>query len=79
MIGRIVFHVVPSSGRFYVWRTTKEAQNSEGLLPKVTRGGSVMAWAAISWYSILLVPLLPFMVESLQESVWTGWVIRCIP
>jgi hypothetical protein len=28
--------------------------------------GSVMVWAAIPWYSILLVPLLPFMADLLQ-------------
>jgi hypothetical protein len=27
-----------------------------------------MVWAAISWYSILLVPLLPSMVELQQEE-----------
>jgi hypothetical protein len=43
-----------------------------------TRGGSVMVWA-ILWYSILLVPLLPFMAELLQGSTWTGWVSRCVP
>jgi hypothetical protein len=31
-----------------------------------TRRGSVMVWAAISWYNILLLPLLPFMAELLQ-------------
>jgi hypothetical protein len=36
-----------------------------------TRVGSVMVWAAVSWYSILLVPLLPFMAELLQGSTWT--------
>jgi hypothetical protein len=28
-----------------------------------------MFWAKISWYNILLVPLLPFMVEMLQGSM----------
>jgi hypothetical protein len=28
-----------------------------------TWGGSVMAWATPSWYSILLAPLLPFRAE----------------
>jgi hypothetical protein len=32
--------------------------------------GSVMVWAAISWYSILLVPFLPFMAELLQGSMY---------
>jgi hypothetical protein len=34
-----------------------------------------MIWAAISWYSILLVPLLPFRAKLLQGSMWAGWVI----
>jgi hypothetical protein len=37
-----------------------------------------MVWAAIVWYSILLVLLLPFMAELLQGNSWTG-IIRCIP
>jgi hypothetical protein len=37
-----------------------------------------MVWATITWYIILLVPLLPLMAELLQGSTWTGWVIRCI-
>jgi hypothetical protein len=42
-----------------------------GSVPTVQDGeGSVMVWAAISWYSILLVPLLPFMAELLQGSTW---------
>jgi hypothetical protein len=32
-------------------------------------GGFMMVCAAISWYSILLVPLLPFMVKLLQGQV----------
>jgi hypothetical protein len=36
------------------------------------RGGSMMVWAAILRYSILLVPLLPFMAESVQGGMWTG-------
>jgi hypothetical protein len=43
-----------------------------------TRGGSVMVWAALSWYNILLVPPLPFMAEIVQGSTWKDWVIRYI-
>jgi hypothetical protein len=69
----------PASGRVFVWRTLKEAYNVECLVPTVKhRGGSVMVWAAVSCHSIPLVPLLPFMAKLLQESTWTGWVIRCI-
>jgi hypothetical protein len=39
----------------------------------------LMVGAAISWYSILLVPLLPFITELLQGSTWTGGVIWRIP
>jgi hypothetical protein len=73
------FMLFPASGRVYAWRTSKEACNSECLVPAVKhRGGSVMVRAAASWYSVLLVPLLPLMAELLQGSTWTGWVIRCI-
>jgi hypothetical protein len=70
----------PTSGRGYVRRTLKETCNPECLVPTVKHGrASVIVLAAISWYSILLVPLLPFMAELLQGSTWTGWVIECIP
>jgi hypothetical protein len=74
------FTLFPASGKVYVQRTLKEAYNPECLVPTVKHGGGpVMVWAAISWYSILLVPLLLFMAELLQGSTWTGSVIRCIP
>jgi hypothetical protein len=48
------FTLLPASGRVYVWRTPKEAYNPECLVPTVKHGGgSVMVWAAISWYSIV--------------------------
>jgi hypothetical protein len=75
------FTLFPASGRIFVWRTPKEAYNSSmpGSVPTVERGGgSVIVWAE-SWYNILLVPLLHFTAELLQESVQAGWVIRCIP
>jgi len=54
----------------------KEAYNLECLVPTVKhRGGSVMIWAAISWYSagpiITLVKLLPV-------TTWTFLVTRYI-
>jgi hypothetical protein len=74
------FTLFAKSGSVYISRTPKEAYNLECLVPTVKHGGGfVMVWAAVSWYNILLVPLLPFMAELLQGSTWAGWVIRCIP
>jgi hypothetical protein len=61
----VVLHAVP-----YI-RKSLRLENTRGSLQtgmprsnSETRGGSVMVWAAISWYSILLVPLLlPFIAE----------------
>jgi hypothetical protein len=64
------FMSFPTPGRVYVWRTSMEAYNPECLVPTVKHwGGSVVVWEAISRYSILLVPLLPFTAESLQRSM----------
>jgi hypothetical protein len=74
------FTLFPTAGRVYVWKTPKKAYNMEYLvLTEKHRGDSAMVWAAISLYSILLAPLLPFMPQVLHGSTWTGWVIRCIP
>jgi hypothetical protein len=74
------FMLFPMSGRVYVWRTPTEAYNPECLISTVNHEGCPMiVWAAISWYSNLLVPYLSFMAELLQGSRWTGWLIRCIP
>jgi hypothetical protein len=74
------FTLFSTSGGVYVWRTPKEAYNPNCLVPTVKQGGgSVIVRATISWYIILLVPLLPFMAKLPQGSMWTGWVIRCIP
>lgn len=46
------FTLFPTSGRVYVWRTPSQAYDTDCLLPRVKHGGgSVMIWAAISWYS----------------------------
>jgi hypothetical protein len=46
------FTLFPTSGWVYVWRTPKEVDNPECLVPTVKHGGgSMMIWAAISWYS----------------------------
>jgi hypothetical protein len=66
------FTLLPTSGRVYVSRATKEAYNPECLVPTVKHvGGSVKIWAAVLWYSILLVPLLHFMTELLRGCTWT--------
>jgi hypothetical protein len=65
---KLAFTLFPT-WRAYVWRTPKEAYNPECLVPTVKHGGgSVMAWAAVWWHSILLVSLLPFMTVLLQRS-----------
>jgi hypothetical protein len=47
------FTLFPTSGRVYVWRTSKEAYNPECLVPREKHaGGSVKVWAAISCYSV---------------------------
>jgi hypothetical protein len=69
MVIWVVLHALP-----YI-RESLCLENTKGSLQSC----SVLVWAAISWYSILLVPLLPFMAELLQRSTWTGWVIRNIP
>jgi hypothetical protein len=74
------FTLFSTSGRVYVWRTPKKAYNPECLVPTVKHGGgSMIVWMEISWYRILLVPLLTFMAKELQRNMWTGWVIRCFP
>jgi len=46
------FTLFPTSGWVYVWRTSKQVNKPECLVPTVKHGGgSVMIWAAISWYS----------------------------
>jgi hypothetical protein len=65
------FMLFPTSGRAYIWRIPKETHNSKCLVPTVKhRGDSVKVWAAILWYSILLVPSLTFMAELLQGIMW---------
>jgi hypothetical protein len=47
------FTLFPTSGKLYVGRIPKKAYNPECLVPTVQHGeGSVMVWAAISWYSV---------------------------
>jgi len=42
----------PTTGLVHVYRTPMDAYNSNCRLPTVKHiGGSVMIWAAISWYS----------------------------
>jgi hypothetical protein len=78
----VVHHAVP-----YISKSLR-LENTQGSLQLGFRsfniesregGCSVIVWATILWYNILLVPLLPFMEELLQGSTWTGWLIRCAP
>jgi hypothetical protein len=74
------FTLFPTSGRVLSFENTQGGLQCGMPGSNSEKGGSsVMVWAAMSRYSILLVPLLPFMAELLQENIWTGWVIRCIP
>jgi hypothetical protein len=81
MVRCVVFHAVPYIRKSLCLENTQGSLKSgmTGSVPTVKhRGGSVMVWAAVLWYSTLLVPLLPFMAELLEGSTWAGWVIRCI-
>jgi hypothetical protein len=43
----------PTSGRVYVWDNSQGSMHSRMPVPTVKNGGgSVMVWAAISWYSV---------------------------
>jgi hypothetical protein len=60
-----------TSQRVYVSRTPNEAYDLECLVrfQQSNMGeGSVMVWAAILWYTTLLVPLLSFMARLLQRN-----------
>jgi hypothetical protein len=76
MVRLVVLHAVITSGRIYVWRTSEETSketSKETYKPECLVGrSSVMVWVAMSWYSILLVLLLPFAAELLQGSMWAG-------
>jgi hypothetical protein len=62
------FTLFPTSGRVYVMRIHKETHSRIPGFNSETWVGSVMLCAAISWYSILLVPLLSFTTEILLET-----------
>jgi hypothetical protein len=73
MVRWVVLHAVPHIRKSLRLENIQGSLQSgmPGSVPKVKHGvGSVMLCAAISCYSILLVPLLPFMVELLQGSTW---------
>jgi hypothetical protein len=49
---------------------TQGAHNPECLVPTVKQGGDcVMVWVARSWYSILLIPSLPFMAREYMNRL----------
>jgi transposase len=46
------FTLFPTTGRVHVWRTPAQAYDPDCLRPTVKHGGgSVMVWAAMSWFS----------------------------
>lgn len=46
------FTLFPTTGRVHVWRTPAQAYDRDCLLPTVKHGGgSVIIWAAMSWFS----------------------------
>jgi hypothetical protein len=72
MVRWVALRAVP-----YIKKSLRFGNNQGSLqsgMPVKHRGGSVMVWAAISWYSVLLVPLFPFRAELLHGSTWKGWV-----
>jgi hypothetical protein len=80
MITWVVLHAVPFIRKSLCLESTQESlQSGMPGSNNETRGWSVIVLAAISWHSILLVPLLPFMTKLLEGSTWTGWVIWSIP
>jgi hypothetical protein len=62
VVGWVVLHAVPHIRKSL--RLVKTQGSLQSGMPgsnSETGGGSVMVWAVISWYSILLAPLLPIM------------------
>jgi len=52
MVRFVIPHVVPNIRLSFCLENTQEAYNTECLVPTVKcGGGSMMMWAAISWYS----------------------------
>jgi hypothetical protein len=71
------FTLFPISGIVYIWRTPKEAYNLEWLVPTVKHGrGSVMVWAAISWYSTVKPRFIVF-VGGPEKKRWLREKDRC--
>jgi hypothetical protein len=82
MFRRVILHAVPNI------RKSLNSKNTQGGLQSRMTGSNSetrgrfcdgLGSNIVVQYCILLVPLLTFMAELLQESTWTGCVIRCIP
>jgi hypothetical protein len=82
MVSWVVLHAVPHIRRSLRLENIQGSLQSgmPGSVPTVKHvGGFMKVWAAVSWCSILLVPLLPLKAKLLEGSTWTGWVNRCSP
>jgi hypothetical protein len=74
MVRWVVLTLFPTSGKVYFWRTPRRPTIRNTWFRQWNTGE---VWAAISWYSILLVPLISLMAELLQDITW-GWTDRAI-
>jgi hypothetical protein len=67
MVRWVILHAIPYIRKSLRLEYTQGSLQSGIPVPTVKHlGGSLVVWAAISWYSILLVLLLPFVAELLQ-------------
>jgi hypothetical protein len=63
----------PTSRRVYIWRIPKEAYNLECSDPTMKHGrGSVMVYAAISWYSVGPIITLRGKITERESVDWLG-------
>jgi hypothetical protein len=63
MVSWVVLHAVPNI------RKGLRLEDTQSGIPGSNRGDSVIMWEAVSWYSILLVPLLLFYCKGVGGQV----------